>query len=137
MHAALAELQRLDGELAKRANDEDLTAMRKGLADSAGRLEEATRWLIDAFARDPREALAGAVPYLKLAGIVLGGGLLIRSALIAQTRLDAGQGDAEFYRAKIKTARFYADHILPQAAALAHAVTNGADATLALSEAQF
>jgi len=136
MRAIAAELQRLDGDLSA-ASNADLTAMRAPLADAAGRLEKATRWLIDAFARDPREPAAGAVPYLKLAGIVLGGGLMVRSALVAQARLDAGGGDAEFYAAKIKTARFYCDHILPQAAGLAHAITEGAAATLALSEAQF
>jgi hypothetical protein len=136
MRAAIAELQRLDRDLARGGN-EDLASMRTAIADAAGRLEEATRWLIDAFARDPREAAAGAVPYLKLAGIVLGAGLMARSAVIAQKRLAAGSGDAEFYRAKITTARFYCEHVLPQAAALTHTITNGAASTLALSEAQF
>jgi acyl-CoA dehydrogenase len=136
MRAALAEMQRLDRDLAA-ASSEDLDAMRASISAATGRLEDATGWLIDAFTRDPREAAAGAVPYLKLAGIVLGGGLMARSAVIAQARLGAGGGDTEFYQAKIKTARFYCDHILPQAQALAHAITKGACATLALSEAQF
>jgi hypothetical protein len=41
------------------------------------------------------------------------------------------------YRAKIATARFYAEHILPQAAALSSEVVNGAASVLALTEAQF
>jgi butyryl-CoA dehydrogenase len=100
-------------------------------------LEEATRWVIDAFTRDAREAAAGAVPYLELAGIVLGAGLMARAAVIAQARLDDGSGDAEFYQAKIKTARFFCDHILPRSAALTHTIVSGARSTLALSEAQF
>jgi hypothetical protein len=136
MRSVLAELERLDRDLAATSN-EDLAAIRTSLSAAASRLEDATRWLIDAFTRDPREPAAGAVPYLKLAGIVLGGGFMARSAVIAQARLDAGSGDAEFYQAKVKTARFYCDHILPQAAVLAHAITKGARATLALSEAQF
>ena len=136
MRAAIAELERLDRELSASGNEE-LASMRAAISSASGRLEEATRWLIDAFARDPREAAAGAVPYLKLAGNVLGGGLMARSALIAQARLAAGSGDAEFYQAKIETARFYCEHILPQAVALTHAITNGARSTLALSEAQF
>ena len=136
MRVALAELQRLDRDLAA-ADGADCTAMRSAMSEAAHRLEQATQWLVDAFARAPREAAASAVPYLNLAGTVLGGGLLVRAALIAQARLDAGGGDADFYRAKIDTARFYCDHILPKAAALAHTVTSGAGATLALSEAQF
>jgi acyl-CoA dehydrogenase len=136
MNAMLAELKRLDPALASAAGD-DLQAMRPALTSAIAALESATRWLVDAFKRDPREAAAGAVPFLKLSGTVLGAGLLARSALIATQRLAAGEGEAEFYAAKIKTARFYCEHILPQAAALAHTVTHGASATLALSEAQF
>jgi hypothetical protein len=100
-------------------------------------LDNATQWLVSAFTRDTREAAASAVPFLKLAGTVLGGGLMARAALVADQGLNAGEGDAQFYGAKIKTARFYCEHMLPQASALAHTVMHGAGATLALSEAQF
>ena len=136
MSAAIGELRKLDQDL-NGARSGDVAAMRAPLAEAVRRLEDATRWVIEAFGRDPREAAAGAVPFLKLAGVVLGGGLMARSALIAQAGLDAGRGDEAFYRAKISTARFYCDHILPQAAALAQTITNGAGSTLALTEAQF
>ena len=55
------------------------------------------------------------MPYLKLWGIVAGGWQMARAALIAKARLDGGAEDFDFYRAKIGTARFYAEHILPQA----------------------
>jgi hypothetical protein len=61
---------------------------------------------------------------------------MARAALIADARLGAGQ-DADFYRAKIATARFYAEHILPQAGALASEVVHGAGSVLALAEAHF
>jgi len=77
------------------------------------------------------------VPYLKLCGTVAGGWLMARAALVAESKLAAGEGDAEFYRAKIATARFYAEHILPQSAALSSEVVNGAGSVLALTEAQF
>jgi len=62
---------------------------------------------------------------------------MARAAVIAQARLDDGSGDAEFYQAKIKTARFFCDHVLPRSAALTHTIVSGARSTLALSEAQF
>ncbi|MGC7406651.1 acyl-CoA dehydrogenase [Pandoraea pneumonica] len=77
---------------------------------------------------------AGSVPYLKLAGIVLGGWQMGRALLAAQARRDE---DPAFYDAKIGTARFFADHILTQAPGLAQSITEGADSTLSLSEAQF
>ena len=56
---------------------------------------------------------------------------------MAESKLAAGAGDADFYRAKITNARFYAEHILLQAAALSSEVVNGAGSVLALAEAQF
>jgi len=62
---------------------------------------------------------------------------MARAALGAKKQLAAQQGDAEFYGAKLVTARFYAEHILPQAAALGHTVVKGADSALALDAEQF
>ena len=61
----------------------------------------------------------------------------IREALAAQARLEAGSGDARFLAAKMKTARFYAENLLPQAAAEAAVVMTGADSTLALADEDF
>ena len=73
----------------------------------------------------PRKALAGAVPYLRLMGIVAGGWLMAVAALAAARREAAG-GDGEFCRAKLATARFYAEHMLAPAAALLPAIAGGA-----------
>jgi alkylation response protein AidB-like acyl-CoA dehydrogenase len=85
---------------------------------------------------DPNAVFAGSVPYLKLAGIVLGGWQMARAQLAAAARRDE---DPAFHDAKIATARFYAEHVLPQAAALEVAIVNakGGEGVLALSEDQF
>ncbi len=97
-------------------------------------LERSLQYAVANHAADPRSVAAGAVPLLKLFGIVAGGWQLLRSAGIAQQRLAeperAGQTPA-FYQAKIVTARFYADHVLSQAPGLAHAIVHGATAALA------
>jgi hypothetical protein len=80
---------------------------------------------------------AGSVTYLKLAGIVLGGWQMARAALAARRKLDAGDGDAAFYRAKIATARFFADHVLSQADGLRHAIVDGSAGVLGLDVEQF
>jgi len=64
---------------------------------------------------------AGAVPFLKLMGIVAGGWQMARAAQISAEKLGAGSSD-DFYKAKIKTARFYADHVLSQALWLKHEI---------------
>ena len=63
--------------------------------------------------------------------------LIVETSSLAESRLNLGAGDADFYRAKIATARFYAEHILPQSVALSSEVVNGAASVLALTEAQF
>ncbi|MBQ5459366.1 MAG: acyl-CoA dehydrogenase C-terminal domain-containing protein, partial [Rhodocyclaceae bacterium] len=72
-----------------------------------------------------------------LFGIVAGGWLMARAAVIAQKKLAAGEGDAAFYKAKIATTRFYADHILAMAPALSRVVTEGAEGVMALEEDSF
>ncbi len=78
-----------------------------------------------------------AVPYLKLFGTVAGGWLMARSALIALERLNLPGADRAFLEGKLATARFYLEHLLPQAGALAQTVTRGAASTLALEVAAF
>jgi len=115
----------------------DFTAIARSLRDGAEALGYAVDFMVENAKGDPRGVYAGSVTYLKLAGIVLGGWQMARAAIVAQKKLDAGEGDAAFYRAKIATARFYADHILTQAQGLRHAITEGAAGVLALEVEQF
>jgi len=136
MHAVLAEMSALESELAA-SPDPDFAAIRGSLAPALKLLADATRWVVDTYASDADQVAASAVPFLKLAGIVLGGAAMARAAIISRQRLDAGSGDADFYRIKLKTARFYAEHILPQSAALALTICSGAPAALGLAETDF
>ena len=70
-------------------------------------------------------------------GSSLGGWQMGRAALICADRLAAGDGDAAFQHAKIATARYYADALLPQASALAHTVIHGGESALALAAEAF
>jgi 3-(methylthio)propanoyl-CoA dehydrogenase len=81
--------------------------------------------MIEAGESGPPRALAGAVPYLKLLGNVAGGWLMAKAALAAQARLANGAADAAFSEAKLRTARFYAEHVLAVAPGLVPAVTGG------------
>ncbi|RIX43639.1 MAG: acyl-CoA dehydrogenase [Rhodocyclales bacterium GT-UBC] len=91
---------------------------------------EATEWLAANAKTGLSGVLTAAVPYLHLAVTVCGGWFMGKAALAAAGYLDKGEGDQAFYRAKIVTARFYADQMLPQAAAYAETVKAG-DAALA------
>jgi len=85
--------------------------------------------------KNPNIAFAGAVPFLKLMGIVAGGWQMARAALAAEKKVSSP--DSSFYAAKIATARFYADHVLVQAPGLRDAVVKGGADVMALSEDQF
>ena len=85
---------------------------------------------------DPNAVFAGSVPYLMLAGNLVAGWQMARALLAAQARLDAGD-DADFMRAKIGTARFYADHILTRAPGLRDSIVDGADAVNAMAMEAF
>jgi 3-(methylthio)propanoyl-CoA dehydrogenase len=121
----LAQMDALGPELA--AADPRLTGIRSALADGVRVLREATGWILARGQAEPNDALAGAMPYLRMSGMVVGGWLMARSALAASRLLCvAGDSDAVFLRDKIGTASFYAGQLLPQAAGLLPAVTAGA-----------
>ncbi len=125
------------GEDSGRAEGDDLPAIRRALGEGVESFEAATDWLLEAFARDPRQAASGAGAYLRALGTLAGGLRLAEGAEAAARRLAASNGDARFLQAKIKTARFYADAVLPQVAANARAATRGAESTLALEPDDF
>jgi alkylation response protein AidB-like acyl-CoA dehydrogenase len=116
----------------------ELAPIRVALTEAVALLERAVAWVVEISATDLRVVAAGAVPFLKLFGVVAGGWQMGRAAHVAQTRLSAGDNsDPGFYRAKLATARFYADHVLPQAHGLAHAAMHGASSVLAADDVLF
>jgi len=130
--AWLASVKKLDADLGKSANA-DIKALRAQLAAGVQAVSDAVNYLVET--KDPRATFAGAVPFLKLMGIVAGGWQMARAALAAEKNL--GAGDKDFLQAKISTARFYGDQVLVQAPALRDTVVKGAPGVMALSEDQF
>jgi 3-(methylthio)propanoyl-CoA dehydrogenase len=114
------------------SEDAKLSELAPSLSAAVDALERAIGYVVGNYGTDIRAVSVGAVPMLKLFGIVAGGWQLLRSAAIAQRRLgEAGGGDAAFYEAKILCARFYADYVLPQSSGLAHGIMHGAAGALA------
>ncbi len=134
--AVVAEIRKVALELTSNA-DASLHPIGAALGESADALSRAIDWMVPAYGEKPRDAHAVAVPYLRLWGIVVGAWQLGRAALVAARHLREGTGDARFLRAKLVTARFYADNLLPQAPALARSVVHGGESALALSAEQF
>jgi hypothetical protein len=90
--------------------------------EAVGFLKDATESLLRNLASRPELALAVSVPYLKLTGYTVAGWLMAKSAAVAAEQT----GDAEFYCAKLRTAVFFAEQMLPNALALGRIVQRGA-----------
>ena len=126
VRAYLAEMAALDGPLA--AQGARFTTIRAGLAGGVAALDRATEWLLAC--DDATDVLAGASPYLMLFGTVAGAHYMARMAMVASELLDGG--DDPWLRAKVDTAAFYAEQLLPRVAGLPAAVGAGARTMFAI-----
>ena len=109
----------------------------KGLEKAFGALQLASAFLAEKGMADPEEAGAAATDYLRLMGLVAIGYCFAKAAVIAVDKLAARDPDAAFYDAKLKTARFYFERLLPQVGALLATIRAGKASTMALDEAAF
>jgi Acetyl-CoA dehydrogenase C-terminal like/Acyl-CoA dehydrogenase, C-terminal domain len=103
-------------------------ALDRALAD----MTRATDWLLARTASAPNDGLAGATPYLKLAGTVSSGYYLARMALAGSQQADTDPQAG----AAISTALFFALNYLPQSSGLAAAAMAGAAHLYALNNEQ-
>jgi alkylation response protein AidB-like acyl-CoA dehydrogenase len=136
---AKAVLAQIDATVAalRASGSAELGVIGTRLAAGRKAAAECVDWIVATSGADPKAVHAGAVPFLKLCGVVFGGWQMARAALAAQARLARGEGDAAFLKAKITTGRFFADHHLSQAPALRDVVLEGSAGVLALTEEQF
>jgi hypothetical protein len=87
--------------------------------------------------KDPEEAGAAATDYLRLLGLVAMGYCFARAMKIAYAKLTQGSDEADFYKAKLATATFFFDRILPQATTCFLAIKSGKASMMALGEDAF
>ncbi len=93
----------------------------KILTDGVKTLDAATKWMLDAYSKNPNNALAGATPYLKLFSIVAGGVYLAKSVMSAEQLNDPMLAEA------MQDCRFFIENHVSIADALAASIMEGAD----------
>ncbi len=103
-----------------------------GLERANGELQTATMWLMQNGMANPNNAGAASVPYMHLTGIVAVGLMWLRMASASAALLEQGSDDAGFHEAKLVTARFFAERIMPEAGALRRKLESGAESMMAL-----
>jgi acyl-CoA dehydrogenase len=129
----LAAIEEVATELG--ANDQ-LAGFGDQLLAAAGAARRATKWLLANGAADPNQALGASSPYLRLLGTVVCGGLLGRLGLAALAAVVAGDDPEGLQAAKVVSARFFGEQILPAVLGLEAVVTAGSGDLFALDADQ-
>jgi alkylation response protein AidB-like acyl-CoA dehydrogenase len=100
-------------------------------------LQAATMWLMQNALTNPNNAGAASYAYMHIMGIVAVGMMWLRMARAAQSQLNAGAGNKAYLEAKLVTARFFAERMMPDAGALRRKIEGGAEALMALPPEAF
>lgn len=124
-------------EIAAAKGDERTAAFAGALEKANGQLQAATMWLMQNAMANPNNAGAASYHYMHIMGIVAVGLMWLRMAKAAVTALDAGDGDTAWLQAKLVTARYYAERIMPDAGALRRKIEAGSETMMALPPEMF
>jgi alkylation response protein AidB-like acyl-CoA dehydrogenase len=119
------------------STDKQLAAFTAALYQSFGALQLTTATIAQKALKDPGEAGAAATEYLRMLGLVGMGFTFLKAARIARSKLDQGTDEPGFYQAKLATAAFFFDRVLPQATALFVAIKSGKRSVMALEPDAF
>jgi len=127
----------VDSECAAAKDDATLADFATRVEKANGELKAATMWFMQNGMTNPNNVGAGAHSYMHIMGIVSLGLMWLRMATAAQAKLAAGEGDKSFLDAKLSTARYFAERIMPEAGSLRRKIEAGSDSIMALSPDQF
>ncbi len=134
MQRLLSDVNKVIEEM--KQDDEELVSMAEKLEKEVNTLSEITLWLGSKMLEGELvDASAGATPYLKMFGQVLGGYYMGKAAILANKKFKE-TGD-EFYKDKITLSKFYIEQLLPLASGYASSITAGKDDLYAMKAENF
>lgn len=107
------------------------------MGDALRKVQESVMTVMQAAMKNPDEAGAAATDFLRMMGLVTTGWMWLKMTKVALEKLPTANGDAAFYDAKVKTARFFFARILPQVETLAATIKSGAAPIMELEAAAF
>ncbi len=105
------------------------------LAKNLGRLQQATLWIAQQGLKDPEEAGAAASDYLNLFAYTALAYMWCRMAEVSLAKLD--DDPTGFHEAKLATARFFFQRLLPRSSGHFSAIMAGKAPIMAMKEAAF
>ncbi|GGE82436.1 MULTISPECIES: acyl-CoA dehydrogenase C-terminal domain-containing protein [Sphingomonas] len=130
--ALMALAQAIGGDIAEAKADPATADYAGRLEKAAGDLQTASMWLMQNGMANPNNAGAAAYPYMTMMGVVTLGWMWLKMVRASSAAIAAGEGDRTFHEAKLVTARFYAERVLPDTGSLRRKIEGGADAIMAL-----
>jgi acyl-CoA dehydrogenase len=134
--ALVSEMRSVDAPLANAG--EGFSGIRFAVSRGLDEVVQASTFVLTGEKRDPDLPGAAAMNYLMLLGTVIGGWQLARGALAANAALESGGSvDKSFLQTQIVLGTFYAEHVLPRAAAYGSTIRAGSGSLMALTPEQF
>jgi alkylation response protein AidB-like acyl-CoA dehydrogenase len=127
----------LGEEIAVAKTEDAAKAFAEALEKALQQLQASTMWLVQNAMTNPNNAGAAAYPYMQCMGVVALGWMWLRMIRASAAALAAGDGDNAFHEAKLMTARFYAERVLPEAGAARRKIEGGAESIMALPVESF
>ncbi len=135
--ALMAFLNEVGAYLKERASNDEMNVYLKPLGQSLAHLQQASMWFMQNAMTKPDNAGAGATDYMHLFGLVALGYMWCRIAEAALAKMPKANGQAARYSAKLATARFFMERMLPETATRLARIQAGAASTMEMPDEQF
>jgi 3-(methylsulfanyl)propanoyl-CoA dehydrogenase len=135
--ALMAFLNEIGGYVKEKGADADMKPYVTPLGASLGHLQQASMWFMQNAMGKPDNAGAGATDYMHMFGLVALGYMWCRIAEAALLKLPKANGSAPRMSAKLVTARFFMERMLPETAAHLTRIQSGAASTMELPDEGF
>ncbi len=135
--ALMAFLNEVGAYLKERTSNDEMNVYLKPLGQSLAHLQQASMWFMQNAMTKPDNAGAGATDYMHLFGLVALGYMWCRIAEAALAKMPKANGQAARYSAKLATARFFMERMLPETATRLARIQAGAGSTMEMPDEQF
>jgi len=133
--AVMAFFGEVQGYVKEQAADAAMKPLVEPVGKALGHLQQATMWFMQNAVAKPDHAGAGASDYMHLFGLVVLGYMWCRIAAAAHGRLDSDPSGR--MKAKLVTARFFMERMLPETATHLARIQSGADTVMELPAEAF
>jgi alkylation response protein AidB-like acyl-CoA dehydrogenase len=135
--ALMAFLGELGAFVKEKSADEQMKPFVTPLGVASGHLQQASMWFMQNAMAKPDNAGAGATDYMHLFGLVALGYMWCKIVEASLAKLPQANGASMYYNAKLTTARFFMDRMLPETATRLARIQSGAASTMELPDEAF